>query len=153
MNPDARGLRILAEATEALRVHTPSGWHSVRSDLLAVARRAHRPSAPVRGAHDLGEYFLAGDVLAARLRAGVDSVPDAAATAVNLRVTVDDLLQGVTVEVAALFGSHLPTVAEEVRSVVGSEVDDLLGRLSPGPAGIEVHVHVGDVVQDPVDLG
>lgn len=152
MTPDAheptRGMRLLAEATDALRVHTPSGWRAVRADLLELARNAHRSSVPVRGEHELGEFLLAGDVVSAGLRAAVDGVPDATATSVSLRTDTEHRVEKVTVEVAALFGAHLPTTAAQVRRAVTAQLADLLGDLSPGEGGVDVHVHVGDVLVD-----
>lgn len=149
----ARGSRVLAAAAEALRLHTPSGWRVVRADLIALARSAHRPSAPVLGAHDLGEYLVSGDVLTAHLRAAVDRVPDAGTTAVSLLTGTTHRLEKVTVEVAALFGTHLPTLAVAVRAAVTGAMVEVLGALSPGTGAVHVHVHVGDVVVDVRELG
>ncbi|GAA0297827.1 hypothetical protein [Kineococcus aurantiacus] len=147
--PGAHGARVLAEATAALRRHTPTGWQDVRTDLIALARRAHRPSAPVRGRHDLGEFLLASDVLVGDLRAAVDPVRDVSVTAVHCATDDRAHLTGVTVEVAALFGTHLPSAGRAVRAAVDATLTDLLGPLRPPPEAVDVHVHVGDVVTDP----
>jgi hypothetical protein len=147
---DAAGL--LAEATAALRRHTPDGWTAVREDLLALARRAHRASAPVRGRHDLGDYLVATEVLVSSLRRAVAALPDVAVTAVHCATGEDDVLTGVTVEVAALFGTHLPSAGEEVHATLAATLRDLLGRLSPPAERVRVHVHVGDVVARRSDL-
>ncbi|WP_432572088.1 hypothetical protein [Kineococcus sp. SYSU DK005] len=147
------GLRVLAEAASALRVHTPTGWRAVRDDLLARARRAHRPSAPVRGRHALGEYLVACDVVVGELREAVDGVAGATAVGIACATSAEDLLERVTVEVSVVFGEHLPTTARAVRDAVGARLADLLGDLSPGAAGVDVHVHVGDVVVDAAGLG
>ncbi|WP_432544020.1 hypothetical protein [Kineococcus sp. SYSU DK002] len=147
------GARVLAEATVALRRHTPTGWQAVRADLLDLARRAHRPSDPVRGRHDLGEFLVATDVLATALRTAVDGVRDVSVTSLLCATDERHTLTGVTVEVVALFGTHLPTAAATVRGVVLAALDDLLGPLSPPEEAVHVHLHVGDVVTDRIDLG
>lgn len=146
------GLDVLAAATAALRRHTPDGWTEVRGDLLALARRAHRPSAPVRGRHDLGDYLVATDVLVVALRRAVATVPDVAVTAVHCATTEDSVLSGVTVEVAALFGTHLPTAGEAAHAAIGTALVEVLGTLSPPAEQVVVHVHVGDVVVSRTEL-
>ncbi|PRY13038.1 hypothetical protein [Kineococcus rhizosphaerae] len=146
--PTGQGARVLAEATAALRRYTPAGWQDVRTDLLALARRAHRPSAPVRGRHDLGDFLLATDVLVGALRAAVDPVPDVTVAAVHCVTGDGERLTGVTVEVAALFGTHLPTAADTVHDTVDRALGDLLGVLRPPSDAVDVHVHVADVVTD-----
>lgn len=148
--PAGNGARVLADATVALRRYTPTGWLDVRADLLSLARRAHRPSAPVRGRHELGDFLLATDVLVAALRAAVDPVPDVTVAAVHCVTGDEERLTGVTVEVAALFGTHLPTAATVVRVAVDDALGDLLGVLRPPVEAVDVHVHVADVVTDPV---
>ncbi|MEZ0491307.1 hypothetical protein AB2L28_03565 [Kineococcus sp. TBRC 1896] len=148
------GADLLAEATSVLRRHTPDGWSAVRGDLLDLARRAHRASAPVRGRHEHGDFLVATDVLVGALRRSVGSVPDVAVTAVHCASGRDAALTGVTVEITALFGTHLPTAGEAARAVVRATLVEVLGELSP-PAEqvlVHVHVHVGDVVARRTDL-
>lgn len=146
------GLDVLAAATAALRRHTPDGWTEVRGDLLALARRAHRPSAPVRGRHDLGDYLVATDVLVVALRRAVATVPDVAVTAVHCATAEDAALSRVTVEVAALFGTHLPTAGDAAHAAIGTALVEVLGTLSPPAEQVVVHVHVGDVVVSRTEL-
>ncbi|MEZ0165279.1 hypothetical protein AB2L27_10975 [Kineococcus sp. LSe6-4] len=147
------GADLLAQATVALRRHTPDGWAAVREDLLDLARRAHRPSAPVRGRHAHGDFLLSTDVLVAALRRSVESVPDVAVTAVHCATGPDAALTGVTVEVVALFGTHLPTAGEAARAVLTATCRDVLGEPGPGTGvDVRVHVHVGDVVARRTEL-
>ncbi|WP_369054250.1 hypothetical protein [Kineococcus terrestris] len=146
------GEDVLAAAARSLRVHTPAGWTTARAGVLERARRAFRPSAPVRGRHELGEFVVAADVVVLRLRQAVDALPDTAARRITCATDATDALDGVTVEVAVLFGAHLPTAARTVRAVVVRRLEELLGELSPVPDAVDVHVHVGDVVADVRDL-
>ncbi|WP_380174030.1 hypothetical protein ACFEMC_04545 [Kineococcus sp. DHX-1] len=146
------GLDVLAAATAALRRHTPDGWTAVRGDLLSLARRAHRPSAPVRGRHDLGDYLVATDVLVVALRQAVATVHDVAVTAVHCATGEDAVLSGVTVEVTALFGTHLPTAGQAAHSAIATALVEVLGTLSPPTEHVVVHVHVGDVVASRTEL-
>jgi len=135
----------LARATGLLRAHTDSSWAGVREALLQRAAAAFRPSAPVRGRHALGDFFVAADVVVAQLRAAVDAVP--AATAVRIVCTTGeaDVLEQVVVELSVRFGESLQEVAATVREAVGARLGDLLGPLSPGVAAVRADLHVTDV--------
>ncbi|MEW1957806.1 hypothetical protein [Kineococcus sp. NPDC059986] len=143
--PDqTHGEQVLAQATEALRLHTPSGWQVFRVNLLETVRRAYRPSAPIRGRHEQGEFVVSCDVLTADVREAVDRLPQAEVTAVRCVTDEDDHLELLTVETGVRYGAHVPTTAEEVRTAVVATVRELLGEVE----GVRVHVHVGDVFQE-----
>jgi len=139
----------LARATGLLRAHTDSGWAGLREALLERAAAAFRPSAPVRGRHDLGDFFVAADVVVAQLRPAVDAVPGATAVRILCTTGDADVLEQVVVELSVRFGEPLLEVASAVRAAVVTELAVLLGALSPGVAGVRADVHVTDV--DPLD--
>ncbi|WP_380172646.1 hypothetical protein ACFEMC_00760 [Kineococcus sp. DHX-1] len=137
----ASGDQLLAQAAEALRLHTPSGWQVFRVNLLETVRRAYRPSAPIRGRHERGEFVVSCDVLTADVREAVDRLPQAEVTAVRCVTDEQDHLELLTVETGVRYGAHVPTAAEEVRRAVVGTIRELLGEVD----GVRVHVHVGDV--------
>ncbi|ABS03083.1 hypothetical protein [Kineococcus radiotolerans] len=142
-----RGLHVLARATDALRLHTPSGWRALRADLLDHARRVYRPSAPLRARHPGGEYVVAGDVLVARVRAALAAVPGVEVTAVRCTTNAQDRLDVLTVQIAVVFGTPVLAVAGTVLDLTATAVEGLLGPVgAEGPAP-RVHVHVGDVTR------
>ncbi|WP_432522627.1 hypothetical protein [Kineococcus sp. SYSU DK006] len=146
--PDrARGEEVLGLAAAALRAHTEEGWVLARPGLLERVRRAFRPSAPVLGTHELGDFRVAADVVVDGLRTAVDALPDAAADRISCSTGDDDRLEAVLVEVVVAFGTHLPALAGRVRSVVTARLRELLGDAAPGEEAVEVDVHVGDVVR------
>lgn len=136
-------------AARLIRQHTEEGWVAMRDDLLALALRAFRPSAPVRGRHGSGEFLVAADVLVDLLRRSVDAEPQAAATDITCLTGETDSLELVTIGVIAAYGAHLVTLAEAVRGRALAELRSVLGSLAPGPDRIQTHVHVGDVTDDP----
>ncbi|MEZ0493869.1 hypothetical protein AB2L28_16655 [Kineococcus sp. TBRC 1896] len=139
----SHGEQVLARATGSLRLHTPAGWRVSRADLLETVRRAHRPAAPVRGRHALGEFVVSCDVLTTGVRGAVDRLPRADVTTVRCVTDAEDHLDLLTVETGVRYGAHVPTTAEEVRTAVVAAVRDLLGEVD----GLRVHVHVGDVFE------
>lgn len=144
------GEQLLAQATESLRLHTPSGWQVFRANLLETVRRAYRPSAPIRGRHERGDFVVSCDVLTADVREVVDRLPEADVTAVRCVTDAEDHLELLTVETGVRYGAHVPTTAEAVRTAVVAAVRDLLGEVDE----VRVHVHVGDVfpAEDPSPL-
>jgi len=135
----------LARATGLLRAHTDSSWTGIREALLERAAAAFRPSAPVRGRHALGDFFVASDVVVAQLRAAVDAVPGATAVRVLCTTGEADVLEQVVVELSVRYGEALRDVAAAVRAAVGDALGALLGPLSPGVAAVRADLHVTDV--------
>jgi hypothetical protein len=142
----------VAQAAQLLRQHTDAGWTIMSANVLSRALRAFRPSDPVRGRHDRGDFFVASDVVVARIREAVDAVPQAAALKITCRT--DGLLEldSVTVQIIAAYGAHLPTLADEVHEVTVATLSNLLGDLAPNGTEVHTHVHVGDVSDDPRDV-
>jgi hypothetical protein len=147
--PGAAGSDRLARATLLLRQHTDNGWKAIEDSVLARAKMLFRPSAPVRSRHDLGEFFIAADVVVAELRQVIDAVPRAAAQDITCSVGGDDVLESVTIQLIVAYGASLLEVAAGVRRVVLQRLGDLLGELAPGAGDIHTHVHIGDVSNDP----
>jgi len=145
----ARTRDTVARATHLLRQHTDAGWSAIQDNVLFRALNAFRPSAPVRGRHDLGDFFVASDVVVARLRRVIDDVPDAAAQRITCSTDDRDELDAVTIELIAAYGAPLVDLARRVHAVARDCLDDLLGALSPAAEQIHSHVHIGDVSNDP----
>lgn len=66
---------VVSRAAALLRQHTDSGWKAIEDSVITRALTLFRPSAPVRGRHDLGDFFLAADVVVNELRQRIDAVP------------------------------------------------------------------------------
>jgi hypothetical protein len=145
---DRSGDDALVQATQLLRQHTDAGWTAISADILHRALRAFRPSAPVRGRHDLGDFFVASDVVVTRLRQTVDAMPGAAAVRITCSTDDHQQLDAVTVEIIAAYGEHLLTLAGHVRAAATHTLTAVLGELAPSDAVIHTHVHIGDVTDD-----
>ena len=141
--------KLLAQAARTLREHTDSGWVALRDDVVAVAVKAFRPSAPVRGALPGGELFVASTVVVSRVRSALAAVPDVGVLRIACTTTADDELDRLTVELVALYGTPLVPVADEVRALAAAAVAETLGLSAPQPERIRVDVSVGDVTSDP----
>ena len=142
----------LAQAAQLLRQHTDAGWTAISADILNRALRAFRPSEPVRGRHDLGEFFVAGDVVVARLRQAVDAIPHT--TAARITCTTDDnqRLATVTIQIIVAYGKNLLALADQVHQSAARTLTEELGELAPAAEAIHTHVHIGDVTDDPHDV-
>jgi hypothetical protein len=149
---DHSGIDALAQATQLLRQHTDAGWTAISADILNRALRAFRPSDPVRGRHALGDFFIASDVVVARLRQAVDAVPHAAATRITYSTNDRQELDAVTIQIVAAYGAHLLTLAGHIHTTAAHTLTALLGALAPSNADIHTHVHIGDITDDPRDV-
>ncbi len=138
----------LAQATMLLRQHTDAGWEAVEDRVLARALSLFRPSAPLRGRHHDGDFFVASDVLVAQLREAVDAVPHAAAQQITCTSGHDDQLESVTIQLIALFGTPLLELADRIHLVALKVLRELLGELAPAAEQVHTHVHIGDVSRD-----
>ncbi|MGX6607458.1 hypothetical protein ACWKSP_35835 [Micromonosporaceae bacterium Da 78-11] len=140
---------ILGQATQLLRQHTDAGWSAISADILHRALRAFRPSEPVRGRHELGDFFLASDVVIARLREAVDAIPHAAAARITCSTGDQQQLAEVTIQIVAAYGTHLLTLANHVHDAATLTLTEELGQLAPADDAIHTHVHIGDLTDDP----
>lgn len=149
-DPGRAGIRdAVARATQLLRQHTDAGWSAIEDDVLFRALNAFRPSSPVRGRHDLGDFLVASDVVVARLRRVIDDVPGGAAQRITCSTDTHDELDAVTVELIAAYGTPLLVLAGRVHAAARATLVDLLGVLAPAAEQIHTHVHIDDVSQDP----
>ncbi|WP_432561751.1 hypothetical protein [Kineococcus sp. SYSU DK003] len=139
----------LAQATALLRQHTDSGWKAMQASVIARALAAFRPSAPVRGRHESGDFLVASDVLVARLRQVVDAVPQAAAQRITCATGARDELESVTIQLIAGYGAVLTDLAARVHTEALDCLHELLGPLAPTAEQVHTHVHIGDVSDDP----
>lgn len=152
MTTNPREDDVLAHATQLLRQHTDAGWTAISANILDRALRAFRPSDPVRGRHHLGDFFIASDVVVARLRQAVDNIPQAAATRITCSTGDHQQLADVTIQIIAAYGAHLLTVADNVHQSAARALTDILGDLAPSETNIHTHVHIGDITNDPRDV-
>ncbi|NIZ90383.1 hypothetical protein [Kineococcus rubinsiae] len=139
----------LARATVLLRQHTDIGWKAIEDNVIARALTLYRPSAPVRGHHEYGDFFLAADLLVAQLRSVIDAVPSAAARDITCVTDAQDHLESVTIQLIAAYGASLLEVANRIHAVAVRELRQLLGTLAPTAGQVHTHVHFGDVSDDP----
>ncbi len=148
-NPDDD---LLGQATQLLRQHTDAGWTAISADILNRAMRAFRPSEPVRGRHQNGDFFVAGDVLIGQLRQALDAIAHGAPTRITCTTDDDHHLTDVTIQITAAYGTHLLTLAEHFHNVATHTLTTELGELAPDTSAIHTHVHIADVTDDPRDL-
>ncbi|KAE8765474.1 hypothetical protein [Georgenia thermotolerans] len=142
----------LDRAATTLRQHTDRGWVAIRENLFARALAVFRPSAPVRGRHPAGEFYVAADVLVACVRDALDAVTRAGA--VRVHCTTDDRqdLEAVTAEVVALYGTPLLPLAQDVRDQVATALSAALGLAPERVRELPIHVGIADVTDDPALL-
>ncbi|MFC4071783.1 hypothetical protein [Actinoplanes subglobosus] len=138
----------LTRATRLLREHTDAGWTVLSPSILDRMMRVFRPSDPVRGRHAHGDYFVRCDVLTEQIRQAVDAVTGARAADITCVTGDREQLVEVTVEIAASYGTHLPTLAATVHDVTHRAVIDILGDLAPAATAVHSHVHVYDIRDD-----
>lgn len=142
---------VLGQATQLMRQHTDAGWTAISANILHRALHAFRPSAPVRGRHDLGDFFIASDVLVSQLRQSIDTIPGAAATHITCTTGDNHQLDAITIQVIAAYGTPLLTLADHVHQLAAHILAQQLGELAPTDQAIHTHVHINNVTNDPHD--
>lgn len=136
---------LLDLAAAGLRRHTDTGWVAVAPGALAGALAAVRPSHPVRGRHDAGEFLVAGDVLRRRVRALLDADPRVRARRVLVRTHDDDTLAEVVLELSAAYLEPLEPLAQAVRVAVAARLRADLGDPDLPDSVVRVDLVVVDV--------
>ncbi len=152
MTIDPHSDDVLAEATQLLRQHTDAGWTAISGDILQRAFAAFRPSEPVRGRHEHGDFFVASTVIVARLRRVIDDIPHAAATKITCATDDQQHLAEVTIQIIAAYGTHLLALADQVHQAGTETLRGVLGDHAPAAGAIHTHVHIGDITDDPRDV-
>ena len=152
MSIDPHGDDVLTQATELLRQHTDAGWTAISADILHRAMAAFRPSEPVRGRHQSGDFFVASTVIVTQLRHVIDQTPHAAATRITCTTDDQQRLDEVTIQIIAAYGTHLLTLADQVHHAAVDTLTNILGEHTPPAGAIHTHVHIGDITDDPRDV-
>ena len=114
--------------------------------------RAFRPSEPVRGRHQHGDFFVASDVLVTRLRQAVDTIAQGATTRITCATDDEHLLTDLTIQIIAAYGTPLLALATQFHDVAARTLVTELGELAPDSSAVHTHVHIADVTDDPRDL-
>ncbi len=138
----------LDRAASTLRQHTDEGWIAIRADLFTRALAMFRPSAPVRGIHKAGEFFVAGDVLVAHLREALDAIPRAGATRITCTTDANHNLEAVTIEIVALYRAQLVPLAEAIRNRAAELFAQALGLPPEELQNVPIHIGVTDVTSN-----
>lgn len=152
MTIDPYGDDVLNQATQLLRQHTDAGWTAISANILHRAFAALRPSEPVRGRHDLGDFFVASTVIVSQLRHAIDTIPHAAATRITCTTDDQQHLTDVTIQIIVAYGTHLLTVADHIHQTTIDTLHGILGDLAPTANAVHTHVHIGDITDDPRDV-
>lgn len=140
---------LLARAGQALRDLGEPGWDRTADTVIAAVRNTPRagwpltaedpdpqPSAP--GCLAVSDLVIR-QALAAALRLDEICIP----TAVDILIDGTDL-QRITVEIAGRYGDQLTDVADRVRRLTRTVLDDLLGAAA---LGHHIDVTVIDIVR------
>jgi hypothetical protein len=138
---------ILDEATQLLRQHTDAGWIVVSADILHRAIAAFRSSEPVRGRYDLGDFFVSSTVIVAQLHNVIDRIPHAAATKITCVTDDQRHLAELTIQIIAACGTYLLTLADQIHHAAAEILGD-----HPVRRRHPLHVHIGDITDDPRDV-
>ncbi len=152
MTIDPYGDDVLAEATQLLRQHTDAGWTAISADILHRAFASFRPSEPVRGRHDHGDFFVASSVIVAQLRRIIDRTPHAATTKITCTTDDQQHLTELTIQIIAAYGTHLLTLADQIHHTATETLSGILGDHAPSASAIHTHVHIGDITDDHRDV-
>jgi hypothetical protein len=137
------GEALLARAASGIRRQADQRWIETADQVTAAALSATRTSTPIRARAPGGRVWIAEQVLVAYLRQAVDDeVPDAATTAISVRVAGRETFDGVGIHLTARYGTLLLPVADHARAVAARVLTDLLGPVDP-----EVDVHIADVTR------
>jgi hypothetical protein len=143
---------VLDRATATLRRHTDHGWVVVRDDLLTRALALFRPTAPIRGEHRGGEYFVSAGVLMTLLREEVANLSQAGVTHVTCTTDARHALRDVTIELIALYKAPLLPLAKEVRELAATTLVEVLGLTPEQLEDVPVHVGITDITANPRHL-
>ncbi|PRY15366.1 hypothetical protein [Kineococcus rhizosphaerae] len=143
------GAERASRAAQLLRLHTDAGWVAMRENVLARALRTFRPSAPVRGRHELGDFFVSSAVVVDQLRRAVEAVPFAAPDTITCVTGDGEELREVTIEIVAGYGRPLLRLAGQVHTAAHACLRQLLGALAPAGERVHSHVHIGHITADP----
>ena len=141
---------LLSRAGQALRELGEPGWNRIADTVIAAVRNTPRSGWPVAAQDpDPQQPPLPGCIavsdlviraaLAAALR--VDRICTPSAVDVHLDGTD---LQRISVEIAGRYGNQLTEVADHVREIAASILDDLLGAAA---LGHQIDVAVIDIVR------
>lgn len=158
------GAEMLARSTRALREAHDPGWDQASHKVLAAVRAATRRSWPVdatfpddsavdgpgtsptppRGRDRLS---VSDQVVISFLRRALERVPSCAPSRISLQLD-GHACTGATVSVVAAYGTDLRAAADEVREVVLTALEDLLG-----PPTFEQRTASVDIAVDDVTAG
>jgi len=143
------GEALLARAASRIRQQADERWVEIADRVTAAALSATRTSAPIRArTPGGGRVWICEQVLVAYLRQAVDDeVPDAATTAISVRVAGRETFDGVGIQLTVRYGTLLPLVADHARAVAARVLTDLLGPLDSEVDGRVMHIHIADVTR------
>ena len=150
MNGDDPLATLLSRAGQALRELGEPGWDRIADTVIAAVRNTPRSGWPLivedpdphpsphAGCLAVSDLVVRS-ALAAALRLDQICIP----TAVDVLIDGTDLTR-ITVEIAGRYGDHLTDVADHVRDLARSVLDDLLGAAA---LGHHIDVAVVDIVR------
>ena len=138
----------LARAASEIRRQANQRWVEIADRVTAAALSATRTSTPIRASAPGGRVWIAEQVLVAYLRQAVDDeVPDAAATAISVRVAGRETLDSVGIHLTVRYGTLLLPIADHARTVAARVLTDLLGPVDSEVDSRAMHVHIADVTR------
>ncbi len=137
MNDNDPLAALLARAGQALRELGEPGWDRIADTVIAAVRNTPRSGSPLTADDPDPQATQPGCIavsdlvirqaLAAALRLDEICIP----TAVDILTDGTDL-QRITVEIAGRYGDRLTDVADRVRGLTRTVLDDLLGAAALG---------------------
>ncbi|MFY0409554.1 hypothetical protein [Solicola sp. PLA-1-18] len=142
-----------ADLAGELRRRSAQQWVHIADDVLEHALSATRRSLPLRAATAAGAFWVAEQVVVAKLQEAIDAELDGAAVGrIAISATTGHVLTSLTVELFGRYGHDLLALADEARRVA----DSVLATLGLAHVDVDVmplHMHFGDVtVGDPHDV-
>jgi hypothetical protein len=150
MNGDDPLGALLSRAGQALRELSEPGWDRIADTVIAAVRNTPRSGWPITAEdpdpHDPplpGSIAVSDLVIRAALAAALRVDQICMPTAVDVALDGTDLNR-IKVEITGRYGNQLTEVADHVRGVAATILDDLLGVAA---LGHQIDVAVVDIVR------
>lgn len=142
-----------AAASAGLGREADRRWVEVADEVLQAALAASRPSLPVRGEAEEGPFRLSEAALTTLLAHALEgNVPSCVVTRIIVHVSGADIFTGITLVLAAQFGTPLLQAADRARAIARDCLTDLLGPVIPPVEVSAMHVHFNDVLTEDTTL-
>lgn len=142
---NTHGDALVEQATQSLREHVDQRWVQISERVRSRALRATRTSLPVRAQSASGPVHISEQVLITYLRDTLSTVGHARIQDITIATENIDTFTGVTITIAARYGTPLIPLADTIRDLTNKRLTQLLGPIAPPVTIKTMTVHIEDV--------